>query len=124
MTGLAHRTVLPAEHSEGLSGVRALLGPQPGGHAMLTGTGGTRLELPGEIFGVLREVVAALAQLLAIILAPYQAVLSMVVPSARRLTEAYQSWVSSAGPIVTKVSVAWPRPTIRSSSWASVGSSI
>lgn len=54
----------------------ALLAPQPGGHAVLTGPDGTRLELPGEIFEVLRDVVAALAQGLAITVAPHQTVLS------------------------------------------------
>ena len=76
---MADRTVLPPEHPEhpeGLSGVLALLGPQPGGHVKLTGPDGTRLELPGEIFEVLRDVVAALAQGLAITVAPHQTVLS------------------------------------------------
>ncbi|HEY2287676.1 MAG TPA: excisionase family DNA-binding protein [Streptosporangiaceae bacterium] len=76
MTVMADRTVLPPEHPEGLSGVLALLGPAPGGHATLTGPDGTRLELPGEIFEVLRDVVAALAQGLAITVAPHQTVLS------------------------------------------------
>ena len=76
MTVMADRTVLPPEHPEGLSGVLALLGPQPGGHATLTGPDGTRLELPGEIFEVLRDVVAAPAQGLAITVAPHQTVLS------------------------------------------------
>jgi excisionase family DNA binding protein len=76
MTVMADRTVLPPEHREGLSGVLALLGPAPGGHATLTGPDGTRLELPGEIFEVLRDVVAALAQGLAITVAPHQTVLS------------------------------------------------
>jgi excisionase family DNA binding protein len=53
-----------------------LLGPQPGSNATLTGPDGTRLELPGEIFEVLRDVVAALAQGLAITVAPHQTVLS------------------------------------------------
>jgi excisionase family DNA binding protein len=76
MTVMADRTVLPPEHREGLSGVLALLGPEPGGHATLTGPDGTRLELPGEIFEVLRDVVAALAQGFAITVAPHQTVLS------------------------------------------------
>ncbi|MGH3272889.1 MAG: helix-turn-helix domain-containing protein [Streptosporangiaceae bacterium] len=76
MTVLADRTVLPPEHPEGLTGVLALLEPQPGGHATLTSPDGTRLELPGEIFEVLRDVVAALARGLAITVAPHQTVLS------------------------------------------------
>jgi hypothetical protein len=42
----------------------------------LTGSDGTHLELPGEIFEVLQAVVAALAQGLAITVAPHQTVLS------------------------------------------------
>jgi len=76
MTALADRTVLPPEHPEGLTGVLALLGPRPGGHVTLTGPDGTRLNLPGEIFDVLRDVVAALAQGLAITVAPHRTVLS------------------------------------------------
>ncbi|MGH3401549.1 MAG: helix-turn-helix domain-containing protein [Streptosporangiaceae bacterium] len=76
MAVMADGTVLPPEHPEGLSGVLALLAPQPGGHATLTGPDGTGLELPGEIFEVLRDVVAALAQGLAITVAPHQTVLS------------------------------------------------
>jgi excisionase family DNA binding protein len=73
---MGDRTVLPPEHPEGLSGVLALLESQPGGHATLIGPDGTRLELPGEISEVLRDVVAALAQGLAITVAPHQTVLS------------------------------------------------
>ena len=73
---MTERTLLPPEHPEGLSSVLALLAPQPTGHAMLTGPDGTQLELPGEVFEVLREVVAALSQGLAITVAPHQTVLS------------------------------------------------
>ena len=76
MTVITERTVMPPEHPEGLSGVLALLVPQPAGHATLTGPDGTRLELPAEVFEVLREVVAALSQGLAITVAPHQTVLS------------------------------------------------
>jgi excisionase family DNA binding protein len=76
MTAMTERTLLPPEHPEGLSGVLALLTPQPSGHATLTGPDGTRLDLPGEVFEVLREVVAALSQGLAITVAPHQTVLS------------------------------------------------
>jgi len=76
MTAMAERTVLPPEHPEGLTSVLALLAPQQAGRATLTGPDGTRLELPGEVFEVLREVVAALSQGLAITVAPHQTVLS------------------------------------------------
>jgi hypothetical protein len=46
------------------------------------------------------------------------------VPSGSRLTEAYQTWLSSAGLIVMKAPLAWPRPPIRPANWASVGSSM
>lgn len=67
---------MPPEHPEGLSGVLALLAPQLAGRATLTGPDGTRLELPGEVFEVLREVVTALSQGFAITVAPHQTVLS------------------------------------------------
>jgi excisionase family DNA binding protein len=76
MTAMTERTLLPPEHPEGLSGVLALLAPQPTGHATLTGPDGTQLELPGEVFEVLRQVVTALSQGLAITVAPHQTVLS------------------------------------------------
>ena len=76
MTAMTERTLLPPEHPEGLSGVLALLASQSSGHATLTGPDGTRLDLPGEVFEVLREVVAALSQGLAITVAPHQTVLS------------------------------------------------
>jgi len=76
MTAMTERTVLPPEHPESLSGVLALLVPRMTGHATLTGPDGTRLDLPGEVFDVLREVVAALSQGLAITVAPHQTVLS------------------------------------------------
>lgn len=73
---MTERTVLPPEHPEALTDILALLAPRATGHATLTGPDGTRLELPGEVFEVLREVVAALAQGLAITVAPHQTVLS------------------------------------------------
>jgi|SRR5882724_1721271 len=76
MTAITDRTVLPPEHPEGLSGVLALLTPQRGDRATLTGPDGTQLELPGEVFEILRDVVAALSQGLAITIAPHQTVLS------------------------------------------------
>lgn len=79
MTAMTERTLLPPEHPEGLSGVLALLAllaPQTAGHATLTGPDGTQLELPGEVFEVLREVISALSQGLAITIAPHQTVLT------------------------------------------------
>jgi excisionase family DNA binding protein len=76
MTAMVERTVLPPEHPEGLAGVLALLAPESAEHPTLIGPDGKRLELPGEVFEVLREVVAALSQGLAITVAPHQTVLS------------------------------------------------
>lgn len=75
MTAMVERTVLPPERPEGLSGVLALLMPSTR-QATLIGPDGTRLDLPGEVFEVLREVVAAMSQGLAITVAPHQTVLS------------------------------------------------
>jgi excisionase family DNA binding protein len=47
----------------------------PNSRATLIGPDGTGLELPDEVFEVLREVVAALSQGLAITVAPHQTVL-------------------------------------------------
>jgi hypothetical protein len=63
MTALADRTALPPTHPEQLTEVLALIAPEPPRRrATLTGLDGTRLELPGEVFDALREVVAALSQ--------------------------------------------------------------
>ncbi len=76
MTAMTERTVLPPEHREGLQDALALLGSRTAGHATLTGPDGTRIELPGEVYEVLREVVSALSEGLAITVAPHQTVLS------------------------------------------------
>jgi excisionase family DNA binding protein len=76
MTAMVERTVLPPEHPEGLVGVLTLLAPESAERATLIGPDGTRLQLPGEVFEVLREVVVALSQGLAITVAPHQTVLS------------------------------------------------
>jgi excisionase family DNA binding protein len=76
MSAMTERTLLPPEHPEGLADVLALLTPHVAGPATLTGPDGTRLELPGEVFEVLREVVSALSQGLAITVAPHHTVLS------------------------------------------------
>lgn len=72
---MVERTLLPPEHPEGLEGALALLSPVPG-HAALIGPDGTRIELPAEVFDVLRDVISALAKGLAITVAPHQTVLS------------------------------------------------
>lgn len=73
---LVERTVLPPEDRERLGGVLTALTTRRVKAAALVGPGGERLELPPEIFEILRDVVEALAQGLAITIAPHQMVLS------------------------------------------------
>jgi excisionase family DNA binding protein len=73
---LAERTVLPPEDLGRLSGVLAALTTQRAHRATLIGPDGERLDVPPEIFEILREVVEALAQGLAITIAPHQMILS------------------------------------------------
>jgi excisionase family DNA binding protein len=73
---LVERTVLPPEDPERLGGVLAALNAYHARRAALIGPDGERLDLPPEIFEILREVVEVLAQGLAITIAPHQMVLS------------------------------------------------
>jgi excisionase family DNA binding protein len=73
---LAERTVLPPEDLGRLSGVLAALTTRRAHGATLIGPDGERLDVPPEIFDILREVVEALAQGLAITIAPHQMILS------------------------------------------------
>src|SRR5258707_6731356 len=73
---LAERTVLPPEDRGRLSGVLAALTTRRAHGATLIGPDGERLDVPPEIFEILREVVEALAQGLAITIAPHQMILS------------------------------------------------
>jgi excisionase family DNA binding protein len=73
---LAERTVLPPEDLGRLSGVLAALTTRRAHGAALIGPDGERLDVPPEIFEILREVVEALAQGLAITIAPHQMILS------------------------------------------------
>lgn len=73
---LVEHTVLPPERPERLGGVLAALASHRAGAPALVGPDGERLELPPEVFEILREVVEALAQGLAITVAPHQMVLS------------------------------------------------
>ncbi len=73
---LVERTVLPPERPERLGGVLAALASRRPGGPALVGPDGERLDLPPEVFEILREVVEALAQGLAITIAPHQMVLS------------------------------------------------
>src|SRR6201996_8642781 len=73
---LAEWTILPPEDRGRLSGVLAALSAGRGHQAALIGPDGERLDGPPEVFEVLRDVVEALAQGLAITIAPHQMILS------------------------------------------------
>lgn len=62
------RTVLPPE--EPLDGFRALLSSFEARSTTLTGPDGERLELPAEVFEVLRDIVAAMAEGQAVTIVP------------------------------------------------------
>ena len=72
---LVERTVLPPEDPERLGGVLTALTTRRKA-AALVGPDGEQLNLPPEVLEILREVVEALAQGLAITIAPHQMVLS------------------------------------------------
>lgn len=73
---LGERTVLPPEQPERLGDVLVALGGQLPGSAALVGPDGTRVDLPAEVFDVLRDVIEALSRGLAITVAPHETVLS------------------------------------------------
>jgi excisionase family DNA binding protein len=75
-TPLVERTVLPPERPERLDSVLAALASRRSGVPALVGPDGEHLELPSEVFEILREVVEALSEGLAITIAPHQMVLS------------------------------------------------
>jgi excisionase family DNA binding protein len=68
---LRERTLLPPAEPERLSRMLPLLNP-----ARLVGPDGTHLELPAEVSEVLRDVVVAMSQGLAITIAPQHTVLT------------------------------------------------
>ncbi|WP_239406192.1 helix-turn-helix domain-containing protein [Frankia sp. Cj3] len=75
-TPLVERTLLPPDNRERLGGVLAALTTRRTTGAALISPDGKRVDLPPEIFEVVREVVETLAQGLAITIAPHQMVLS------------------------------------------------
>ncbi len=77
MTAAANeRTVLPPARPESLSGWVAALARIRGETAVLVGPDGAHLELPPEVFEVLRQVVLAMSQGLAITVAPQHTILT------------------------------------------------
>jgi excisionase family DNA binding protein len=73
---LVERIVLPPEDPRRLGGVLAALTTRRPQGAALVGPDGERLDLPPEVFEIFRDVVEALAQGLAITIAPHQMILS------------------------------------------------
>src|ERR1700722_8917022 len=73
---LVERTVLPPEDLGRLGGVLAVLTNRRAQGPGLVGPDGERLDVPPEVFEILREVVEALSQGLAITIAPHQMILS------------------------------------------------
>lgn len=71
---LHDRTVMPPEETESLTAMVAAL--QDEGTATLIGPGGSRWELPAEAYRVLREVLVAMANGLAITVMPRQTMLT------------------------------------------------
>jgi hypothetical protein len=77
MTAVAsERTVLPPARPESLAGWVAALGSLRGETAALVAPNGARLVLPPEVFEVLRQVVFAMSQGLAITVASQHTVLT------------------------------------------------
>lgn len=64
-----HTVLPPAKHDPGLESVRATLHTEP--RAALVGPDGARVALPDEVYRVLRDVVEAMSQGLAISIAPH-----------------------------------------------------
>ena len=74
---LRERTVLPPADRSGLARLaRGLTGPKAPSAARLVGPDGSQLEIPDELYGVLRDVVVALSQGLAISIAPHNTMLT------------------------------------------------
>lgn len=76
-TTMSERTVLPPNHPESLSGLVAALRPEaPGQAPALVDRDGDRVELPDELFEVLRDVATALSQGLAVSVTPQHTTLT------------------------------------------------
>jgi excisionase family DNA binding protein len=75
LTSIEH-TVLPPAHREGLAEALAALAPDRQRRAALVTSDGAALELPAEVFDVLRAVLKAMSEGLAITVAPQHTVLT------------------------------------------------
>lgn len=77
VNALRERTVLPPEDASDFARfVRGLAGLERPGRARLVGPDGSQLDIPDELYGVLRDVVSALSQGLAISIAPHNTMLT------------------------------------------------
>ncbi len=73
---LRERTVLPPDDRSQLNRLARDLTGDEGPRARLVGPDGSEIEVPEELYGVLRDVVAALSQGLAISIAPHNTMLT------------------------------------------------
>jgi excisionase family DNA binding protein len=76
-SALTERTVLPPDDPSGLTRfAQGLAGVEASSRARLVGPDGTEIEIPEELYGVLRDVVNTLSQGLAITIAPHNTMLT------------------------------------------------
>lgn len=74
---LRERTLLPPDDPADLARfARGLIGVKAPARAKLVGPDGTQIEIPEELYGVLRDVVHALSQGMAISIAPHNTMLT------------------------------------------------
>ncbi|MHA6801149.1 helix-turn-helix domain-containing protein [Bounagaea algeriensis] len=75
---MREQTVLPPEDGRNLLGALAkqLTAERPSGHALLLGPEGEEVELPEPVYRALQEVVTAMAQGMAITVAPHNTMLT------------------------------------------------
>ncbi|WP_434740419.1 helix-turn-helix domain-containing protein [Micromonospora sp. SH-82] len=74
---LRERTLLPPKDSSDLARfARGLAAAQPSARARLVGPDGSHLDIPDELYGVLRDVVTALSEGMAISIAPHNTMLT------------------------------------------------
>ncbi len=74
---LREQTILPPDDRASLARfARGLAGVEAPSRARLVGPDGSQIEVPDELYGVLRDVVAALAQGLAVSIAPHNTMLT------------------------------------------------
>jgi excisionase family DNA binding protein len=76
-SALRERTLLPPEDPADLARfARGLLGAEPAARAKLVGPDGSQIDIPDDLYNVLRDVVGALSQGMAISIAPHNTMLT------------------------------------------------